>query len=51
MVKTYESRIPPSPNLDKVTVSFEKLINTDLFVQRQGVYIEKKRKGTKQAKS
>ena len=31
MVKTYESRFPPSPNLDKVTVSFDKLINTDLF--------------------
>ena len=28
LVKTYESRFPP-PNLDKVTVSFEKLINTD----------------------
>ena len=24
MVKIYESRFPPSPNLDKVTVSFEK---------------------------
>ena len=31
MVKTYESRFPPSPDLDKVTVSFEKLNNTDLF--------------------
>ena len=39
MVKTYESRIPPSPNLDKVTVSFEKLIKTDLFAQIQGVDI------------
>ena len=26
MVKTYESRIPPSPNLDKVTVSSDKFI-------------------------
>ena len=32
MVKTYESRIPPSPNLDKVTVSFDKLNNTDSFL-------------------
>ena len=31
MVKTYESRFPPSSNLGKVTVSFDKLINTDLF--------------------
>ena len=29
MVKTYESRFPPSPNLDKVTVGFEKLRNTE----------------------
>ena len=28
--KTYESRIPRSPKLDKVTVSFDKLNNTDL---------------------
>ena len=28
MVKTYESRFPPSPNLDKVTVSFEILVWT-----------------------
>ena len=28
MVKNYESRFPPSPNLDKVIVSFDKLINT-----------------------
>ena len=31
MVKTYESRFPPSPSLDKVAVSFDKLINTDFF--------------------
>ena len=30
MVETCESRIPPSPTLDKVTVSFEKLSNTDV---------------------
>ena len=30
MVKTYKSRFPPSPNLDKVTVSFDKFDNTDL---------------------
>ena len=33
MVKTCESRIPSSPNLDKVKVSFDKLNNTDLFHQ------------------
>ena len=33
MVKTYESRFPPSPNLDKVTVSFDMLINTDLYLR------------------
>ena len=38
-VWTYESRIPPSPNLEKVTVSFDKLNNTDLFHQIFGVYI------------
>ena len=32
MVKTFESCIPPSPNLDKVTVSFDKWNNTDLFL-------------------
>ena len=26
MIKTYESRLPPSPNFNKVTVSFDKLI-------------------------
>ena len=41
MVKTYESRFPPSPNLDKVTVSFDKLNNTDLFLQIHGVYINR----------
>ena len=39
MVKTYESKFPPSPNLDKVTVSFDKLNNTDLFLQIHGDYI------------
>ena len=39
MVKTCESWIPPSPNLDKVTVSFDKLNNTDLFPSRHGVYM------------
>ena len=32
MVKTYESEFPPSPNIDKVTVSFDKLNKTDLFL-------------------
>ena len=31
MVKTYKSRFPPSPNFDKVTVSFDMLNKTDLF--------------------
>ena len=39
MVKTYESRIPPSPNLEKVTVRFDKLNHTHLFLQIHGVYI------------
>ena len=39
MVETCESWIPPSPNLDKVTVSFDKLNNTDIFHQIHGVYI------------
>ena len=39
MVTTYESRFPPSPNLDKVTRSFDKLNNTNLFHQIHGVYI------------
>ena len=38
MVKTYESWIPPSPTLDKVTVSFDKLNNTDLFISMQAAY-------------
>ena len=38
MVKTYESWIPPSPNLDKVTVTFDELNNTDLFHQMQAAY-------------
>ena len=41
MVKTYESRIPPSTNLDKVTLSFDKLNNPDLFHQIHGVYLAK----------
>ena len=39
MVKTYESWIPPSPNLDKLPVSFDKLNNTDLFFSMQAAYI------------
>ena len=39
MVKTYGSRFTPSPNLAKVTVSFDKLNNTDLFLQKNQVYI------------
>ena len=39
MVKTCESRFPPSPNLDKVTVRFDKVNNADLFLQIHGVYI------------
>ena len=31
MVKTYESKFPPSPNLGKVTVCFKKLNNTDIY--------------------
>ena len=34
MVKTYESRFPPSPNLDKVTVSFDKLNNSYFFFKK-----------------
>ena len=37
MVKTYESRFPPSPNLDKAKVNFDKLKNTDVFLQLHGV--------------
>ena len=39
MVKTFESTFPPSPDADKVTVSFDKSNNTDLFLQINGVYI------------
>ena len=39
MVKTYKTRCPPSPNLDRVTVSFNKLNNIDLFLQIHGVYL------------
>ena len=34
MVKTFESRFPPSPNLDKVTVSYDKLINATEKVEQ-----------------
>ena len=36
--KIYESGFPPSPNFDKVTVCFDKLNNTDLFLQILGVW-------------
>ena len=39
MAKTYESRFPPSPKLDKVTVSLDKLNNTALFLKTYGVYV------------
>ena len=32
MVKAFESKIPPSPNFDKVTVIFDKLNDADLFM-------------------
>ena len=39
-VTSYDySRIPPSSNLDKVTVRFDKLINTNLFIQLHGLYV------------
>ena len=40
MVKTCESRIPPSPNLDKVTGSFDKLnkVQSFKFVTRNYVH-------------
>ena len=37
MVQTCESRIPPYSNLSKVTISFDSLINTDLFLQLHAV--------------
>ena len=37
MVKTIQSSFPPSPNFERVTVSFDKLNNTDLFLQIDGV--------------
>ena len=40
MVKTYESRFPPSSYLDKVTVSVDKLNNTGLFLQILEVFIK-----------
>ena len=33
MVKTYQSSFSPSPNFDKITVSFDTLYNTDLLCQ------------------
>ena len=33
MVKNCESWIPPSPNLDEVTISFELLNNTDEYTE------------------
>ena len=44
MVKTCESWIPSSPNLDKVTVTFDKLNNTDIFSSIHGVYLQYLRK-------
>ena len=32
MVKTYDSKFPPSPNVNKVTESFDKSNNTDIFL-------------------
>ena len=40
MVQTYEFRFPPSPNLEKVTVTFDKLNNTDLS-SRGGFVVER----------
>ena len=40
MVQTYEFRFPPSPNLEKVTVTFDKLNNTDLS-SRGGLVVER----------
>ena len=36
MVMTFDNSFPPSPNLDKVTLSFDKLNNTDMFVFVKG---------------
>ena len=41
MVKTYESSFPPSPNLDKISVSFDTLNNTYLFLQSHGSLVDK----------
>ena len=41
MVKTYESSFPPSPNSDKISVSFDTLNNTDLFLQSHGSLVDK----------
>ena len=36
MVKTNESSFPPFPNLDNTTLHFDKLNNTELFLQLHG---------------
>ena len=33
MEKIIQSSFPPSPNFDRITLSFDKLNNTDLFLQ------------------
>ena len=38
MVNTHVSRFPPSPNLDKVNVSFDKFKNADIFIQINELY-------------
>ena len=37
VVKTVQSSSPRSPNFDRVTQSFDKLNNTDVFLQLHGV--------------
>ena len=39
MVKTIQSSFPSYPNFDRITVSFDKLNNTDLFHHIHWVYI------------
>ena len=36
MVKTFQSSFPPFPNLVKIKAHFDKLNNTDLFLQYNG---------------
>ena len=36
MVKTIQTSFPPSPNFDRITVSFDKLNDTDIFIQCNG---------------